>query len=193
MQDEQKKPKSIGEQIEEELTRSGATRFGDAYSWNGRMFPSFAELKKALNGETPTAQEYELPAENDGKGSSAIRGLTNAAQVILAVVVVAGIASFSMKSRNSTGADHDQSSMAHIQCNEFVKERLKVPSTADFPFLDFRATRVADNHYIVESHVDAQNAFGAKLRSSYFCDVEWNGIEAGDRRNWKLVALRLAD
>ncbi len=35
----------------------------------------------------------------------------------------------------------DESTMAHIQCNEFVLKQLKSPASADFPMLDYTAVR----------------------------------------------------
>lgn len=85
----------------------------------------------------------------------------------------------------------DNSTMAHIQCKEFVKERLKAPSSADFAFLDYTATKLTDNQYVIRSYVDAQNSFGAKLRNSYTCSVKWNGSSDNDIRNWELVSLQI--
>lgn len=83
--------------------------------------------------------------------------------------------------------------MAHLQCNDYVRDRLKAPSSAEFPFFADRTTKVADGHYIVESHVDAQNSFGAKLRRDYYCDIELVGEYSGSKSSWNLKALRLAE
>lgn len=85
----------------------------------------------------------------------------------------------------------DESSMAHIQCKEFVKDRLKAPSSAEFTFLDFSASKLADSQYVIRSYVDAQNAFGAKLRNNYTCVVKWNGSDHSDIRNWELVSMQI--
>lgn len=96
------------------------------------------------------------------------------------------------KSGSSTRVE-DDSTMAGVHCQAFVKQQLTNPSQADFPFLDQRSTKVADGHYIIESYVDAKNAFGGQVRSNYFCEVKWNGRERGDRGNWALMNLRLAN
>jgi hypothetical protein len=86
----------------------------------------------------------------------------------------------------------DKSTMAAIQCENFVKDQLKAPSTADFPGATAaRVVRVSNESqgYQVASYVDAQNSFGAKIRSPYLCEVEWNGKESADRRNWQLINL----
>lgn len=118
---------------------------------------------------------------------------------IFAVALIAGALSLVMWAYNSLSTPGDQkaqadySSMAHIKCNDYVKERLKAPGTAEFPFLADRTTKVADGHYIVESHVDAHNSFGAKLRRDYYCDIELVGEYSGSKSSWSLKALRLAE
>jgi hypothetical protein len=55
----------------------------------------------------------------------------------------------------------------------FIKDQLKAPSTAEFsPHGETRvAYNEADDTYTVRGWVDAQNSFGAKLRSKYICTV----------------------
>lgn len=85
----------------------------------------------------------------------------------------------------------DESSMAFIQCKEFVKERLKAPSSADFPFLDYQASILTDNHYFITSYVEAQNAFGVKLKNNYTCSVKWDVADSSAIRNWELISLQI--
>jgi len=55
-----------------------------------------------------------------------------------------------------------------------VKNKLKAPSTAEFPIYDESfVEQVDDTHYTVNCYVDAENGFGAKLRSNYSCDIEY--------------------
>lgn len=61
---------------------------------------------------------------------------------------------------------------ARTQCQDLVEQRLKAPKTADFPWLDgeWKYTPV-DGGYKVESYVDAENSFGAQIRSHFGCTV----------------------
>lgn len=60
-------------------------------------------------------------------------------------------------------------------CKNLIRNQLKVPSTAKFPLLpDVRVTST-NEFFIITSHVDAQNSFGAMLRYSYFCRLKYNG------------------
>lgn len=87
----------------------------------------------------------------------------------------------------------DNSTMAFVQCKTFVKERLKAPSTADFPILDRESINMGDHTYVIRSYVDSQNSFGAMIRNKTFCKVKWNGTEDADIRNWKLIELEMSE
>lgn len=75
--------------------------------------------------------------------------------------------------------DEDNSGEAYGHCEIWVKERLKSPSTADFPSLflkdieDF--VKKDGTIYTVESYVDAQNSYGATIRSNFNCVVRQSG------------------
>ena len=73
-------------------------------------------------------------------------------------------------------------------CEKFVKGKLKTPSTAKFPSIwsghSQYVTYLGDKQYRVESYVDAQNIFGAMLRTNFNCKVEH--VEGN---TWKLVRM----
>lgn len=75
----------------------------------------------------------------------------------------------------------------------FVEERLKAPGSADFPYLDYTAEYKGDSTYVVKSYVDAQNSFGAKLRTRYMVKLRYNGGQWADRRNWTLLDITLSE
>lgn len=61
---------------------------------------------------------------------------------------------------------------AFIAAQDYVKPRLKSPASAKFAS---KAESTVVNHgegkYLVRSYVDSQNAFGAMIRTEYFCDI----------------------
>lgn len=92
-------------------------------------------------------------------------------------------------SNNSTQVDGTE---ANIMCQQLVTDRLKAPSTAKFS--DFTNTQVYNiqgqpNTFRAIGYVDAQNSFGAMLRSNYTCDIRYNSGEWADIRNWTLINL----
>jgi hypothetical protein len=56
---------------------------------------------------------------------------------------------------------------------EFVKDRLKAPATASFSHCPGDAWREKGGDWEIRGYVDAQNTFGAKLRTSYFVRLHW--------------------
>lgn len=81
---------------------------------------------------------------------------------------------------NVTGA------WAYMQ--QFVKKRLKSPSTADFPFGGHRDVKpLGDDRYLVESYVDSQNSFGARVRTNF------RGVIKQTQGGWKLEELVLEE
>lgn len=57
-------------------------------------------------------------------------------------------------------------------CQMWVEERLAAPASADFPFGGAAGMQdLGAGKYGITSYVDAQNRFGATLRTDYDCTV----------------------
>lgn len=66
--------------------------------------------------------------------------------------------------------------VAANQCEDVIREMLKSPSSA--VFIDdtqqvFSVNGKPKNYHIVRGQVDAQNSFGAMLRSTYYCELHY--------------------
>lgn len=131
----------------------------------------------------PTPQQ---PTKDDKKKSSTAQqgclGCLGVFVILLAIVVLIP---------SSESGPRDHSTMAVVQCRNFVRDRLQSPSTADFPFLDHVVSAVGNETFVVRSHVDAQNAFGATIRNNYVCRIQYSGGDDADQRNWNLIDLQL--
>lgn len=68
----------------------------------------------------------------------------------------------------------DLSGEAGIICQDYVKDQLVAPGSANFP-LGANVFDMKRQRYVVKSHVDAQNLYGAMLRSHFHCDVQFIG------------------
>jgi hypothetical protein len=66
-------------------------------------------------------------------------------------------------------------------CHQRVEGQLKAPSTADYS--DETATETSPGHWSVAGSVDAENSFGAKVRSTYTCEAVHT-----DGDNWNVTA-----
>lgn len=79
----------------------------------------------------------------------------------------------------------EDSISATVMCEEFVTDRLRSPSTADFPWTSERETyNPKRNTWTIVSYVDSQNGFGAEVRTDWVCE-----ITSSDGENWTLVDL----
>ena len=68
-------------------------------------------------------------------------------------------------------------------CETEVERRLRSPATADYPFGHVTAVqRTGPTTYRLASYVDAQNGFGAIVRTNFVCDVTGSGSEVSDYR-----------
>lgn len=85
----------------------------------------------------------------------------------------------------------DRSRDATIVCREFVRASLRSPSTADFPWTPNKRFREGYQTYIIKSHVDAQNAFGAVIRNQWHCKLRYIGGEEHLHSSWDLLELEV--
>src|ERR1700742_1853158 len=53
------------------------------------------------------------------------------------------------------------------QAQEFVRAALKAPASASFPWTDYNIYGLGGGKLMVSSHVDAQNGFGANIRTRW--------------------------
>ena len=66
---------------------------------------------------------------------------------------------------------------AFVMSQPFVERSLKSPSTADFPRMTANGvyvSRIRECVFSVTGYVDAQNGFGAVLRTPYTIEIEYN-------------------
>lgn len=86
----------------------------------------------------------------------------------------------SQEQESQFNSDYYLGDAAYI-CEEYLEDRLRAPSTAEYPWNAFgtRArsfvTYEGEYTYRVRAHVDAENAFGAKVRTQFNCRVEYRG------------------
>jgi hypothetical protein len=73
---------------------------------------------------------------------------------------------------------------ASVACRDFVSRQLKAPATAEFAD-DYEFDGEGDD-YTIRSYVDAENSFGARIRTSYTCKVHYTG-----NNEWSLVDLQV--
>lgn len=80
----------------------------------------------------------------------------------------------------------EEAGMAYIMSQDFLKERLKSPATADFPWQPERNIYNGDSTFSISSYVDSQNGFGALIRTKYSAILKYNGNDS-----WSLIDIDL--
>lgn len=101
------------------------------------------------------------------------------------------LASGSFNSTPSDPATPD-TSMAKVMCDDFMKKSLKAPSTAVFagPLDGIQAKALSYEKgvhtYELASYVDAQNSFGAQMRTKFYCKTS----NTSGSNSWTLVDLQ---
>jgi len=78
------------------------------------------------------------------------------------------------KSCSDTSAS-GRSSAAIVACEYAVSARLRAPATADYPFDISRGLVITGDSFVLTSYVDAQNGFGAQLRTRFICTGNFSG------------------
>ena len=94
--------------------------------------------------------------------------------LLLMSLMVAGLFLPSTKNKQQNSP-----TQAWTLCEQFVSDRLKAPSTADFSgYSETTITGSGLGPWKVSGYVDSQNSFGAKLRSRYSCVFTYEGETA---------------
>ena len=71
---------------------------------------------------------------------------------------------------------------AYVASQGFIREKLRAPSTADFPAFHEKGVIVvfeSECHFKVAGFVDAQNGFGGTVRTRYIIDMEADPEDGG--------------
>lgn len=74
----------------------------------------------------------------------------------------------------------------YVMSKQFVEDNLKSPRSAKFPWGsdEYKVMHTGDGVFEVRSWVDAQNSFGAMIRSTYYVEMQY----VGDNR-WRLLNI----
>ena len=146
--------------------------------------------RELITGQVHQPKVVVQPAPPQKKAkSSCLLAFTVIAIICGCVIAIGVISSGNGGSGVSEGAS---TSKAYIMCKDFVKIKLVAPSTAKWPFFQEITVQKFKNlpdAYRVIGYVDAQNGFGAFIRSHYTCDISYKTGEWTDIRNWELINI----
>jgi hypothetical protein len=107
--------------------------------------------------------------------------------------IIGAIWLFSLCSDGGTGggstprADTGDAVGAWVVCQQFLEDQLKAPATAEYPSgYSQYTTSLGGGKFRVDAYVDAQNSFGALIRTDFTCSVSYTGND-----NWHLDNLTM--
>jgi len=162
-----------------------------------RYISAAADRLEATGKDRPYVPPPYTPRRKAAKGTPSTQAWSCVGCLVLILGTVLILTMFVMSSNSGSAGggseDRDRGNMAYFRCQDNVKARLRSPSTADFPFLDFQVTRRGTSAYVVTSYVDAQNAFGATIRSNFVCTIEYQSGDDADPRSWNLIDLTMVE
>lgn len=94
-----------------------------------------------------------------------------------------------MPETSISGSDMRQQSLAKYICHKYVETTLNNPKDAEFaPITDIKFTKIEDMNWWVTSYVYATNVYGAKVKSTFTCEVE-----LVDNDNGKVVDFTISN
>ena len=80
--------------------------------------------------------------------------------------------------------------VANIICQTYVTDRLTSPASADFPWTAQTSyTHKDDVTFTIRSYVDSQNGFGAILRTSFICKIQYIEGDMYSSDSWEIINL----
>lgn len=113
---------------------------------------------------------------------SYFRHIGSAFIVIALILLAYGSSDNSGNGTSSTSTKSPDKIDAWVMAQQFVEDRLKSPSTADFgsAFGDYQdpekvVTDLSGDKFRIRAWVDSQNSFGATIRTHFVCEVEYVG------------------
>jgi len=122
--------------------------------------------------------EYKEKTTKDKKKASNKKMFTTIFWISFVVLIIVGIViGVSSGGGSSKKKDclHNEYYDAYSYAEKFVKEKLKSPSSAQFPemreYRDHVQTIESGEKFRINSWVESQNSFGAMLRTPFSCDI----------------------
>jgi hypothetical protein len=97
---------------------------------------------------------------------------------IVTITIFILLAYGSSDSDTGSSSPSDNKFLAYSYAEDFVKQKLKSPSSAEFPGTfekDEHITELGNRKYKINSWVDSQNSFGAQIRTNFSCTITFDG------------------
>ena len=94
--------------------------------------------------------------------------------IVMSVIIILAIIGISTPSYSNSN-HNDIGYSTYSTAKSYVENRLKSPKSADFPSYSTRFVSHSGNQYTVSAYVNAENSFGANVRSYFTVTMTRNG------------------
>lgn len=113
-----------------------------------------------------------------GCASTPFMGCTGLIALVLAILIGCSAIVGNKKSPDGDPVEF------YVVCQSWVEQQLRSPSTADFPASSSQGISNVGKEWKVASYVDAQNGFGAIVRTRFNCSATYvgEGVYRGSAR-----------
>ena len=98
--------------------------------------------------------------------------LKRTAIVILILTVIGALIYVNNKDKTKTPTKTETYISCYTYSQELVKDKLKSPKSADFPWYSDNFIKEKGNTITVTAYVDADNSFGANVRVNYIATIQ---------------------
>lgn len=129
------------------------------------------ECKKEISSKAKACPNCGYEMKSKGGGCLWTIGMA------IAIFILFSIFSYYLNEGDTDTVTYSKS-LAYNYAEDFVKEKLKSPSTAKFPGLldrDKHIAKTSEGVYKIYSWVESQNSFGATIRTRFSCTIRFEG------------------
>jgi hypothetical protein len=179
-----------------QVARNDKERF-EALNKILKINPANAKAREELAKLSSAPDIKPASAQQSNVSKKARSSQSNSYVALIVMILVAALCCCVISTWDFGGNDQDLDTMAYILCQLYVEDQLKAPSTADFPASSLANIRELDNKvFEVRSYVDAENSFGAMIRTDFYCRIRFTGTPQDDEsqsRFWELQDLIIQD
>jgi len=129
-------------------------------------------IQKEIVASEGASQPAATPAPTVSKSVTRRQIIFAVLGIFVGIYAISSLLGLGGPSNDVAAGRERRAETAYTMSKDYVRAQLKAPSTAKFPWYDPSFVHQAGpGQFEVRAYVDAQNAFGAAIRSHYYCEL----------------------